>query len=101
MGTLIDKSYVSMEMKAFLNLLKNILYMVIYLHLIACYTFYFFQINAPEMFTRQYDGSYLSEDMELYKDPTITDYLRVNQDDHVYDALFGEAKTFKDQSWIR
>lgn len=39
MGEMIDKSSISLEFKAILNLIKIFIYQAIYLHIIACYWF--------------------------------------------------------------
>lgn len=112
-GELIAKSNTSKEIKALMNLGKIFFYLVMYLHNVACLWHLVLIYNAPDIYFKQPNNTYLNAYEELYKDfdgNTVysnTTFKHTNgtiitiDDEHQYDSFFGDLKTFDQQTWTR
>lgn len=67
-GELIAKSNSSKEVKALLNLVKIFFYLVMYLHIVACLWHLILYYNAPDIYFKQSDNTYINSYEEAYKD---------------------------------
>lgn len=82
------------EFKIFLNLVKIVMYLFIYLHIVACSLFFVFLKNAPPMFILQDDGSYASLNKDVnFRLEDNPDFIDTKNRDEV---IFGYPHTFEE-----
>lgn len=96
---IISKSNASKEMKAVMNLGKIFFYLVMYLHILACYWYLIISINGPMIYYR------IVDDDNKFKNMDDNDYFLdedgVPLQSDQYEAVFGTSKVFKDAEWTR
>ena len=102
---MIAKANIDEGTKALANLLKLILYLLIYLHIVGCYMWIATGYNAPMQYYRIMQETsgckYIAEDGTTFENPETKTSLFQGEVECKFDSKWNPGPTFEEDKWER
>lgn len=100
-GQMITNSSLQHHVKILANIGRLVMYLILYLHCLACVTNYAVSLNAPEMFIIQGDGSYKNFNGDSFNNHTVIEADLGVSFGSPPDFVFGDSIKMADYDWKR